>query len=106
MIYNSLEPKQNLLVKIIFEIKNKLWLEGLGLFQKEITHKQQIILKALVLVFWDRQCTTQNFKVLLIKISLLKCQSFKPKISPSQLLTASYILYNTYQSLSNFMYRQ
>lgn len=43
MIYNSLEPKQNLLVKTIFEIKNKLWLEGLGLFQKEITHKQQII---------------------------------------------------------------
>lgn len=46
MIYNSLEPKQKLLIKIIFEIKNELRLEGLGLFQKEITYKEQIILKA------------------------------------------------------------
>lgn len=43
MIYNSLELMQNLLVKIIFEIKNKLCPEGQAEFQKEITQEQQMI---------------------------------------------------------------
>lgn len=30
-------------------------------------------------MFWDGEHATQNFKVLLIKSSLLKCQSFQPK---------------------------
>lgn len=78
MIYNSLELMLNLLVKIIFEIKINCARRVRIRFKRRSPKSSKCFNKPPAPEWWETyRSRMRNFKVCLINISLLVCQSFQ-----------------------------